>query len=518
MPDLAIDLHLHPRQGQCFRSRATEILYGGAAGGGKSFLMRAAAISWCAEIPKLNAFLFRRIEGDLFKNHIEGPHGFPVLLAEWISSKLVKITEDKIRFLFNGSVIHLCHCNEDEARYKYLGAEIHLLLVDELTTFSDVVYRFLRSRLRAPGITIPEHYRICSHCGSPQKAHLEKAPEACANYRGLFPRIICGSNPGGIGHLWVKRTFVDQGAWRVRKVSDEEGGLMRQFIPAAIADNPTLMKDDPEYNLRLRGLGNKELVKAMELGDWNVVAGAFFSSFSTERHVIEPFAVPHWWTRIRAFDWGSRAPFCCMWFAVSDGSTLPDKRWYPAGAMVAYREYYGVRKDDDGNVVGNIGLNLENTRIAHGIKLREAEGEKISDSVADPSMWNFQGGPCIAEQFATAKGASIMFRKADNNRVAGWAQVANRLTGTDFPMLYFFNTCVHTLRTLPVLQGDEHNPEDVDSRGEDHAADAVRYACMARPIITRPTIELPMRGMAQMTMRDLWREHERQLAERENQR
>jgi len=475
--------------------------------------MRAAAIQWCAEIAGLQVYLFRRIEGDLFKNHIEGPHGFPTLLAQWIAAKLVRITEDKIRFRFNGSVIHLCHCVDEESRFKYLGAEIHLLLVDELVTFSETIYRFLRSRLRAPGIEIPEKYRVCSHCGCTQAAHLEGAPEACSNYRGLFPRIICGSNPGGVGHLWVKRTFVDQGPMRIRKVSDEEGGLMRQFIPAAIKDNPTLMKDEPDYNLRLRGLGNKELVKAMEEGDWNVVAGAFFDTWSIARHVIKPFTVPRYWTRIRSFDWGSRAPFCCLWWTVSDGQPLPDGRWYPAGSMICYREWYGIKKDSEGNFIENVGLGLENTRIAHGIKLREAEGEKIDDSVADPSCWNFQGGPTIAEQFAATKGAEILFRKADNNRIAGWAQMKARMSGGDWSMIYWFNTCIHCIRTIPIIQGDDHNPEDCRSDGDDHAADAVRYACMARPIITRPSFETPMRGLPQMTMNDLWRLAEREQTE-----
>jgi hypothetical protein len=204
-----------------------------------------------------------------------------------------------------------------------------------------------------------------------------------------------------------------------------------------------------------------------------------------------------------------------LWWAISDGQPLPDERWYPAGSMICYREWYGVKKDSDGLTIDNVGLSLENTRIAHGIKLREADGEVIKDSVADPSMWNFQGGPTIAEQFMTAKGAEIMFRKADNNRRAGWAQLKSRMTGTDFAMIYFFETCIHCLRTIPVLQGDQHDPEDLDTAGEDHAADAVRYACMARPIITRPTLELPMRGLPQLTMGELWRDHDKQVKERE---
>jgi hypothetical protein len=139
------------------------------------------------------------------------------------------------------------------------------------------------------------------------------------------------------------------------------------------------------------------------------------------------------------------------------------------------------------------GLGLENTRIAHGIKLREVNDGEIKDSVADPSCWNYQGGPTIAEQFATTKGAPVYFRRADNNRIGGWAQLKARLSGTDWPMIYFFDSCVHCIRTIPVLQGDQHDAEDLDTDGEDHAADTVRYACMARPYITRPSVETPMR-------------------------
>jgi hypothetical protein len=180
----ALNVHLHARQFAAFTSKATEILYGGAAGGGKSHLMRIAAVIWSAEIAGLQVYLFRRIHEDLVRNHMEGPKGFRALLAPWVDAGLVKIVENEIRF-WNGSKIYLCHCQHDKDRFKYQGAEIHVLMIDELTHFTDVIYRFLRNRVRAVGLNLKDAYK------------------------GLFPRIICGSNPGNIGHQWVKAAFVD---------------------------------------------------------------------------------------------------------------------------------------------------------------------------------------------------------------------------------------------------------------------------------------------------------------------
>src|SRR4051812_48465016 len=147
----ALNLHLHSKQALAFRTSATELLYGGAAGGGKSHLMRVAAIAWCASIPGLQVYLFRRVRDDLVKNHMEGPAGFRSLLAGWVNAGLCTIIEDEIRF-WNGSKIYLCHCKDDNSIYKYQGAEIHLLLIDELTHFTEAMYRFLRNRVRMVGV------------------------------------------------------------------------------------------------------------------------------------------------------------------------------------------------------------------------------------------------------------------------------------------------------------------------------------------------------------------------------
>ena len=220
-------------------SFATEILYGGAVGGGKSFLMRVAAVMWCGQIPGLQVYLFRRLRDDLVKNHIEGPKGLRTMLAPWVSADLVSMVGDEIRF-WNGSKIYLCRLQgrrKDE--YKYLGAEIHLLLIEELD-FSDTIYRFLRSRLRMVGIKMPDELK------------------------GRFPRIICGSNPGNVGHQWVKAAFIDpREPLECEIMPEAEGGMLRQYIPARLEDNPSMAEDDPGYAAKVSGMGNPELVRAM---------------------------------------------------------------------------------------------------------------------------------------------------------------------------------------------------------------------------------------------------------------
>lgn len=476
-----LDIELHPRQFQAFSSEATELFYGGAAGGGKSYLMRCCAITWCSQIPGLQVYLFRRVREDLIKGHVEGTHGFQSMLAEWIAAGLAWFVGDEIRF-WNNSVIWLCHCKDEKDRFKYLSADIHVLLVDELTTFSSTIYYFLRSRVRATGLEIPEEYK------------------------GRFPRIICASNPGNVGHLWVKADFIDNHApneiWRT---PDNLGGMLRQFIPARLEDNPSLNEEDPTYRQRLRGLGNEALVKAMEEGDWNVVAGAFFDCWSTSVHVVPVFTPPLTWTRIMGFDWGSAKPYCALWTTVADGNPVRTKGGFltfPKNSLVVYRELYGAKSP-------NVGLKQTAEQCAEAIALTEGQ-DKPHTRIADPACWKQDGGPSIAERMARPP-SKIMMRRGDNSRVSGWDQVRNRLLGDldpegmSVPMMYFTEACRNTIRTLPALQHDSTVQEDLDSDGEDHAADTVRYICMSRPY-TRTTTDAssPIRGLSGMTMDELW--------------
>lgn len=490
-----INLHLQVKQALAFLSLATEILYGGSAFGGKSFLMRCAAIMWCTEIPGLMVYIFRRVEDDLVKNHIEGPHGFRAMLEPWIEAGLVEMVQSEIRFKFNGAKIFLCHCKDEEHRFKYIGAEIHVLLIDELTTFSELIYRFLRSRVRMVGINLPEKYRAG-----------QVGPSGEVNEWNLFPRIVNGSNPGNIGHHWVKRTWgLDTaGMLKPTRMGDLEGGMVRQYVPARLDDNPIGTSEDPTYVSRLRGLGDPALVRAMELGDWNIIAGGFFPEFSLERHVLRAASLPDsiFTRRFRAHDWGSAKPFSTGWYGIAEDpweteGTLGNPITVPRGAIVRYREWYGMQPDQD-----NVGLRLPVETWAKGV-LKRSGNETFQYDVADPSMFSSDGGPSLAERAAKQQikaGNDIRkmsLRRADNKRVGpmghgiGWDQVRLRLRGEDgdedtpgTPLLYLMDNQPQAIRIMQAVQHDDLKPEDLDTDAEDHAVDEIRYGCMSRPRAT----------------------------------
>ena len=442
-----IDLNLHRRQMTAFTSKATEILYGGAAGGGKSHLMRVAAIAWCCAIPGLQVYLFRRTYPELLDNHINGSGSFLILLAPAIAAKRVRLNLSKLEIEFsNGSKIHLCHCQNENDVLKYQGAEIHVLMVDELTHFTAYQFRFLRGRMRIGSLRIP-----------PQ-------------YAGQFPRAILGSNPGGIGHNWVKAAFVDNAPeGEIRQMPPSEGGMKRQFIRAKLADNPTLAENDPEYANRLMGLGEDALVKAMLDGDWDIVAGGMFDDvFKRDLHILEPFAIPSSWYVDRSFDWGSSKPFSVCWWAESDGTTAPNGRTYPPGTLFLINEWYGS------NGQPNEGCKMLASEIAEGIEEREAEmGIEVAPGPADSSIFDSENGNCIAEDMA---GRGIYWTQADKSpgsRKAGWEKMRNRFKAANqFPMedpgLFFFNNCLQAIRTIPVLPRDQKKTDDVDTSSEDH--------------------------------------------------
>lgn len=465
-------IELHDRQSEAFKTPATEILYGGAAGGGKSHYLRVSGLRWCTEIPGLQSYLFRRTMPDLRRNHLQGTGSLTLMLRPLMKSGHVKYSKQDNTFTFwNGSVLNLCHCEHLGDEENYQGAEIHVLLMDELTHFDESQYRFLRTRVRMADLDVP------------------------AEHRDRLPRIECASNPGSRGHAWVKRTFVAPKApGEIWRTPEEEGAMLRQFIPAKLKDNPTLMAADPHYVHKLTGGKNEAMVRAFRDGDWDIVAGQAFEMFRRDRHVIEPFEIPRWWTRFRSMDWGSSKPFSVGWWAVSDGS-IPG---IPADALVRYREWYGWTGQPDE------GLRLDSTQVAIGIREREEEQEVIQFSVCDPQCFATHDGPSVAEHMA---GQGIYFRLQNmrnariNARRNGFQEVRERLNGVDdVPMLFVFENCRDGfIRTIPDLVTSANDPEDIDTTQEDHCYDEVRYACMSRPWRSAATA-------SQVKKRDRWAE------------
>lgn len=459
-------------------SPANEILYGGAAGGGKSHLMRVLAIILCTSIPGFQFYLFRRQSLDLEKNHLEGPKGFRNMLAPWVLKGLVVIVQGEIRF-WNGSKIWLCHCKDEKHIYNYQGAEMHALAIDEATQFTEHMVRFLRSRCRIAGLVVP------------------------SEWRGRLPLVLLSANPIGVGVGWVKRWFItSRPPFTTERMGKEEGGMIRQYIPARLQDNESMKEDDPEYETKLSGLGSAALVAAMLNGDWNTIEGAFFERFSDI--IIPPFKIPEHWVKARSFDWGSAKPFSVGWWAISNGEWEQDQDCpFRPGEIVRYREWYGAKGPNEG-------LKLHVPEIAAGIVGRTKD-EKIAYSVADTSIFDEDGGPSIAETFAAH---GVVFQKADKRRAPGWQQMRDRIAGyDDRPMVWVFDTCVNSIRTIPELVHDEHNAEDLNTDGEDHCADEWRYFHMSRPW-SRPKPEEAKAPPGALTINALMDARRRAMASR----
>jgi len=326
---------------------------------------------------------------------------------------------------------------------------------------------------------------------------------------GVPIQMIATANPGGAGQHWIKHRYIDPAPLGMQPITRTlPNGVQSHkyvYIPSRVSDNRILLSHDPSYADRLNLVGSPELVRAWLEGDWNVIAGAFFPEFDGFRHVVQPHEIPEHWLRFRAMDWGSARPFSVGWYAVSDG----DDPRYPRGALIRYREWYGSTGEP------NKGLRMTADEVALGIKARE-EGDRITYSVIDPAAYAENGGPSIAERMSVH---GVHFGPADNKRVGtlgamgGWDQVRARLKGDDDgrPMVYIFATGVHLIRTLPALQHDDKRPEDVDSDGEDHAPDEFRYALMSRPYVKDAPEKPGPRWPQQQTINELIERNARRL-------
>jgi len=431
-----------PKQALLHKSPANEILYGGSAGPGKSHALRHEALAWCMRVPGLQVYLFRRTFPELEKNHIlPSREEFPGRLGTYL--------EQKRRWVFhNGSMIHFSHCQHESDVFNYQGAEIHLLVMDELTTFNEFMYDYLRGRVRCT-LDVPE------------------------KYRHKIPGIVCASNPGGIGHEFVKERWVDFGdQYEVKKAPDKEGGMLRQYIPGLLEDNLILMQTDPNYKHRLDALPEPYRT-AYRDGDWDIFMGQAFN-FSRKHHVIDPIPIPEGAPLYSTFDWGFGKPFSQHWYWVDSD-----------GRVFMFAEWYGWNGEKDQ------GMRLTDSEIAEGIIEREKTmgiADKKIIRLAGHDSWNrkpdYKGGgqgKSTAEVFAEYK---LYLSPADPNRELKIRQFRERLRiwEKEAPMLQVYSNCEHTIRTIPQLQMSTLNVEDVDSTGEDHCYDSICQICMARPI------------------------------------
>lgn len=450
---------------------AFEALTGGARGGGKSEALIMDAL-WGVHIPEYRAIFFRLSYPDLQQ------------LIERTMLRYKKIYPDarwnqteKSWTFPSGAKILFRFLKNDNDWIHYQGHEYHWMGFEELTQFTETQYINLLPSCRSTVEAIP----------------------------GYECRIRATCNPGGRGHNWVKARFVDPWPTGDRiivepmrdPVTGETKYATRAFFPSTFRDNPQLLKNDPEYVLRLMLLPEADR-KAMMDGDWNAFIGSVFR-FSNGIHLWSwddfkkrtgSTRIPKHWRRYRAMDWGFAKPFSIQWFAVDENNVA-----------YLYREWYGVKYNAQGKVMEDHGIRMEPEKVAERIKkIEKAAGEwddetdrSLVTGIADPACWNrgtgdHEGGPSIVEQM---KRQNVLWTAGKNDRLSGKMAVHDRLsyemneekTRVVIPpgLVIIGEEAPHTLRTVPALEYDDYDVEDVDTTMEDHAYDSLRYFCMARP-------------------------------------
>jgi len=414
-----------------------DVLYGGAAGGGKSFALLADPLRYCHN-PNMRGLLLRRTLDELTelidKSRQLYTKAFPG----------AKFRESKSTWVFpSGATIWFTYLDRDKDVTRFQGQAFNWIGIDEITQYpTPYVWDYLRSRLRS---TDPE---------------LQKS----LNMR-------CTANPGGVGGWWVKKMYIDSRTENVAfpaydidtmkpfvwPTGHEKAGqplFYRKFVPARLTDNPHLMADG-QYEAMLRSLPEVERKRLLE-GDWDVAEGAAFPEFSRSRHVVEPYDLPTNWPRIRAADYGYASPSCVLWGAIDWDNNI----W-------VYRELYAKH--------------LTAEQLADKILEAEQFDPLPHYTVLDSSCWNKTGfGPSIAEVMMRQ---GVRWTPSDRNRIQGKMEVHRRLADDPYsqePRLRIFSNCQHTIKQLAGIPLSKTNSEDVDTKAEDHAYDALRYMAMTR--------------------------------------
>ncbi|MBR4457593.1 MAG: terminase family protein [Clostridia bacterium] len=438
-----------------------EALYGGAAGGGKSDALLMDAVRQ-VNVPNYKAILMRKTYPQL-SELIERSRW---LYARAFPKARYNGSEHVWRFP-SGAQVKFGSINHPQDRINYQGHQYDFIGFDEATHFTQDEIEFLRSRNRpsGPGTRVYMRY---------------------------------ATNPGGIGHVYLKRRFVDPAppGTTIRETvralmpngKEKSWQLTRIFIPSTVWDNQALLKNNPKYVADLASLPEQQRKQLLE-GSWDYYQGQVFGEWrndpghyldQTWTHVIQPFPIPAWWKIYRGLDWGYERPFSVAWYAI-DGD----------GRMYRIREYYGT------NGQSNQGLRMTPDAVARKIREIENEDPNIKGrsiiGIADPAIMHSQTGPETSVEYLMRKGANIRWLPGNHDRFQGLMQCHYRLAFGDDgkPMFYVFSTCRHFIELVPALVYDTANPEDVDTDMEDHIYDEWRYVCMANPCKARQSSRPP---------------------------
>jgi hypothetical protein len=429
-----------------------EALYGGAAGGGKSDCALAEALRQI-HIPHYRGLILRKTYPQLSELIDRSTELYKSAIKE------ARYNDSKHYWIFpSGAKIFFGSMQHTKDRVNYQGKRYDFIDFDELTQFTWDEYSYLFSRNRPSG------------------------PGTRCYIRGQ-------ANPGGVGHGWVKERFITPAPpmttiWEEVNIrhpdgKEEKRRRSRVFVPSTVFDNKILLENDPDYLTSLAALPEAER-QALLYGDWDSFSGQVFTEWKNDpehyhdrayTHVIAPFKVPHEWQIWCSMDWGYTKPFAVAWYAVDH-----ERRIY------RIRELYGCTGTP------NVGVQWEPARVAKEILSIEADDPNLKGRriyrVADPAIWGTQTGECIAQVFARA---GVYFEKGEHARIDGKMQIHHRLAFDEYgrPMLYVFNTCRHFIRTVPNLVYDDKNVEDINTDGEDHIYDELRYVCMNYVIAPR---------------------------------